>query len=414
MPNQTHISFYPFKFSAIWRYSKSQPLAFWAICSYLFIEFTRPQSIYPAIDILPWAQIFLVLSVVGGLVDKHSTLIKSRANGYIVLFLLSVSLSTLAAIYPEQARANYHTFFIWVIVYFLITSIINSRERFYIFFLVFFLSSVKIAFGVTKIWASRGFSFTAWGLKGPPGFFEDSGELSVLMLLLFPIAYYFWEVSKSQCSKLERYICMLCWISPVIVILGASSRGAQVALAVQLCFIFRRHIWSLKKIIVISVMFVSFWSLMPEEQKVRLYESGGDKSSTQRLLYWSHGWEMIKEHPLSGVGFFNFSKYYEDHHREDMLYAVAQLPHNVFIQVGTDTGFPGLFLYVLIIIYCLRESHKISASQNALEMDKVFARGLGIGLVGFIVAGQFVSIAYYPFLWIILPMIASLANITRQ
>ena len=123
---------------------------------------------------------------------------------------------------------------------------------------------------------------------------------------------------------------------------------------------------------------------------------------------------MIKEHPLSGVGFFNFSKYYEDHHREDMLYTVAQLPHNVFIQVGTDTGFPGLFLYVLIIIYCLRESHKISASQNALEMDKVFARGLGIGLVGFIVAGQFVSIAYYPFLWIILPMIASLANITRQ
>ena len=43
----------------IWKFVLKQRLSFWMISFYLFMEYVRPQQIYPEIDILPWAQIFI-------------------------------------------------------------------------------------------------------------------------------------------------------------------------------------------------------------------------------------------------------------------------------------------------------------------------------------------------------------------
>jgi O-antigen ligase len=89
----------------------------------------------------------------------------------------------------------------------------------------------------------------------------------------------------------------------------------------------------------VLILIVGLVYLLPEEQKERFRATGDDKTSQQRLLYWENGWEMMRDHPLDGVGFFNFVPYFERYYSEDMLYKKAELPHNIFIQVGTDAGF---------------------------------------------------------------------------
>ena len=160
-------------------------------------------------------------------------------------------------------------------------------------------------------------------------------------------------------------------------------------------------------------------ALLPDEQKARFTEAGNDRTSQQRLLYWRHGVEMVSEHPWLGVGYFNFSKYYETHYAEDMLYEHAQLPHNIFVQVGTDSGVLGLGVYLLIIYSGFRNARTIRELCRAREESwaRLFERmalGLATAAWGFIVAGQFVSVAYYPFLWINLAMTVALRNITEQ
>lgn len=402
--------FYIFKIGAMWRYFKKEHFSFWMICGYLFCEFVRPQSIFPVIDFLPWAQLCLLGSIVGVFMDPSVKRVSSPANIQICLFALWIIFAVLTAEYVEIARNNFIYFFSWVVIYFLIINIVNTKERFYIFVMIFLVASAKIAVGTAKTWAFRGFSFTSWGLMGPSGYFQNSGELAVLMLMLFPLAFYMYQSFKSRAQLWEKLVLMMFWVCPVLTILGASSRGAQVALVAQLLLMFRSSLFRIKPLVGIVVFCVALFYLLPQEQKDRFSDAGDDQTSQQRLLYWEHGWDMMLENPIFGVGFFNFARYYEQHYPYDMLYPTAQLPHNIFVQVGTDAGFIALFIFFLLINYCFVMTYKIVKSSDN-DLVRGVSAGLGMGVLGFVIAGQFVTVTYYPFIWIHLAFITAMANI---
>ncbi|WP_331344892.1 O-antigen ligase family protein [Cellvibrio sp. UBA7661] len=412
MSNETVESFYAFKVGAMWRYFKKQHFSFWMICGYLFFEFVKPQALVPAIDILPWAQLLLIGAMVGAIVDPTVKWVSSAVNIFIVIFLVTILISVATAIYPEFAHKNFMLFFGWFVIYFLVINIVNTPERFYLFLLIYILAAGKIALGTSKSWAFRGFSFTSWGLMGPKGYFQNSGELAILMLMLFPLAFYIYQALKERMALWERMLLALFWICPILTVLGASSRGAQVALFMQLVFMFRKSLFRVKPLIGVIVLSTSLYYLLPQEQKDRFSSAGDDKTSEQRLLYWEHGWEMMKDYPFTGVGFYNFIPYYEAHFSYDMLYPTAQLPHNIFIQVGTDAGFIATTLFLLIICYCLVMTYKLTRIKNIEPFTKAVAAGLGMGVAGYVIAGQFVTVAYYPFLWVHLAFIVCLTKIT--
>lgn len=407
--------FYFFKIGPLWHNFKSQHFSFWMICFYLIFEFVRPQSIFPAIDVLPWAQLFLAGALLGSFIDPSVKHVKSAANIYVTLFSILIIISIYTAFYPEVSKKYFMFFFGWVVIYFLVTRIVNTKERLYIFLLIYIFAAGKIALGTTRVWAFRGFSFTSWGLTGPQGFFQNSGELSILMLMLFPLAFYLYQHLKDRVSKLERWLLMAFWICPILTVLGASSRGAQLALFIQMIVMFRKSVFRIKPLIGIIVLAVGLIYLLPEEQKERFSESGGDKTSQQRILYWENGWEMIKNYPLTGVGYFNFIPYFNKHYPEDSLYGKgAELPHNIFIQVGTDAGIPALLFFALIIYYCLSVSYRMVKSLSPLDITRSIAAGLGIGVFGYVLAGQFVTVAYYPFLWVHLAFLVCLKEVTKS
>ena len=406
--------FHIFKIKNMWSYFKGQHFSFWMICCYLFFEFVRPQSLLPAIDFLPWAQLFILGSLIGVFTDPTVKHVRSPANIYIVIFSILIIISVFTAYNPELGKKKFMDFFGWVIIYFLITRIVNTKERFYIFLLIFLFAAGKIAIGTAKTWAFRGFGFTSWGLMGPAGFFQNSGELSILMVMLFPLAFYLYQHFKSSAVLWERLVLLALWVCPVLTVLGASSRGSQLALAVIMAIMFRKSMFKIKPLIGVAVLVFGLIHLLPDEQKERFSSSGDDKTSQQRLLYWENGWEMMKDHPLDGVGFFNFIPYYNRHYPGDALFGGAELPHNIFIQVGTDAGFPALFFFVAIILYCLTSSYKIVKNSPPQNVFKPIAAGLGMGVFGFVIAGQFVTVSYYPFLWIHLAFIVCLLSVTRN
>ncbi|MES2822432.1 MAG: O-antigen ligase family protein [Pseudomonadota bacterium] len=409
----TFEDFYAFKLGPMWSYFKRQHFSFWMICCYLFFEFVRPQALIPAINFIPWAQLFLIGSLAGAILDPSVKWVSNIANKFIILFLITICISILTAQYPEIAKKHFMDFFGWFVIYFLIINIINTKERFYIFIILFLFAAGKIAFGTSRSWVFRGFSFTTWGLMGPKGYFQNSGELAILMLMLFPLAYYLYQGLKNDIKVWEKWVLMLFWICPILTILGASSRGAQIALVFELIIMFRKALVKPKLLIGIIILSMSLFYLLPAEQKERFSKTGDDKTSQQRILYWSHGWDMMKEHPWSGVGLFNFIPYYQDNFPSDMLYEHAELPHNIFIQVGTDAGFIALFIFGIINLYCLITPLRLIANNKNDVYIKAVAAGLGCGVFGFLIAGQFVTVGYYPFLWIHLAFIVALSNISK-
>ncbi|WP_062059832.1 O-antigen ligase family protein [Cellvibrio sp. OA-2007] len=412
MSNETVENFYAFKVGAMWRYFKKQHFSFWMICGYLFFEFVKPQALFPQIDFLPWAQLLLMGAMVGAFIDPTVKWVSSASNVLIVLFFITILISILCAIYTDVAQQHFTLFFSWFVIYFLIINIVNTPQRLYLFLLIYLLAAGKIALGTSKSWAFRGFSFTSWGLMGPKGYFQNSGELAILMLMLFPLAFYMYQYLKDKVLWWEKALLIAFWVCPILTILGASSRGAQVALVVQLAVMFRKSLFRIKPLIGIMVLCTSLYYLLPQEQKDRFSSAGDDKTSEQRLLYWKHGWEMMKDYPITGVGYFNFIPYYEAHFSYDMLYPRAQLPHNIFIQVGTDAGFIALIFFIMIIGYCFTAIWRFLALKTESLFNNI-AVGLAIGVLGFLVAGQFVTVSYYPFLWVHLAFIVCLTKINK-
>lgn len=414
MKDESLERFYAFKVGAMWRYFKAQHFSFWMICGYLFFEFVKPQALFPIIDFVPWAQILLIGALLGALMDPTVKWVSSAANIYIILFLVTIVISVATAIYPSFSYENFMLSLGWFVIYFLIINIVNTPERLYLFLIIYMLAAGKIALGTSKSWAMRGFSFTGWGLMGPKGYFQNSGELAILMLMLFPLAFYMYQYIKDRVLWWEKGLLIAFWVCPIMTILGSSSRGAQLALFVLMVVMFKKSLFRLKPLMGIIILSIFLYLLLPEEQKNRFNEAGGDRTSEQRLLYWKHGWDMMKEYPLTGVGYFNFIPYYEDHFSYDMLYPAAQLPHNIFIQVGTDAGFLALLLFLMLIFYCFHMAYSLVRSRQSTAYEKAIAAGLGYGVLGFLVAGQFVTVTYYPFFWVHLGFLVCLKSINAQ
>ena len=121
---------------------------------------------------------------------------------------------------------------------------------------------------------------------------------------------------------------------------------------------------------------------------------------------------MIQDHPVLGVGYYNFAAYFDDYYSADIS-GKSELPHNIFIQVGTDAGFTGLFVYLSMIFCCFRMSRDIRARLSGDQGHWLYGLSYGYdaALVGFLIAGQFVTIGYYPFFWVHLAFVAATRSI---
>jgi O-antigen ligase len=238
------------------------------------------------------------------------------------------------------------------------------------------------------------------------------------MNVFFGVSYYFYQSVKQHVQGIKLWIVRLCPITAAMTVMAASSRGAQLALVVQAYFVFLHGKISFKSIVSIVVVLGVMYYALPEEQLQRFESAGEDNTSKQRLLYWEHGWEMMVDHPFLGVGYYNFRSYYNKHYSDDLYYESAELPHNIFVQVGADLGFVGLFVYLVLIWYGFRIPVRIRS--RLIEKGKVddwripISKGLAVGFLGFIIAGQFVSVVYYPYMWIHLAMCAALLNSTHE
>ena len=398
----------------LWRAFWAQHFSFWMICGYLFFEYVRPQSIYSSLSFLPWTQLCVLGALVGCFTDRSIKWVSNPVNKWMFVFCFFIIASIFFAVYPEISRPRFMDYFSWFIIYFLIINIVNNPQRYFIFLLIFLLATFKISFSMARIWAMRGFSFTRWGLQGPPGFFENSGELAIQMLMFLPISYVFFLTVRASLPKVGKFAILSMPITAAMTIIGASSRGSQIGLVFQAYLLFLKGRLSFKSIVITVLLAVTAYSILPPEQKQRFANTGQDNTSVQRKLYWKHGVEMILEHPWLGVGLFNFPPYYEANFPDDLLVSHAELPHNIFVQVGTDVGIVGLLAYLALLYHGFRSAAQIrkkSIESGAPEFFLHMSKGLNVALWGFIIAGQFVTVTYYPFMWINLAMTVSLLNV---
>ena len=88
---------YSIKVKEIWAYIKTQDILFWLVNIYLFFEYVRPQTIYPVIDVLPFAQIVLLTNLMLLLFRKKYSISEPYGQFLIGAFFFIMILSMMTA-----------------------------------------------------------------------------------------------------------------------------------------------------------------------------------------------------------------------------------------------------------------------------------------------------------------------------
>jgi putative inorganic carbon (hco3(-)) transporter len=403
---------------ALWSQFRQEHFAFWMLCFFLMLQYFDPAGIYRQLDVLPLDKIVLGLTVLTWPLDPRRRWVRDPTNVWMTLFLVVIIVASALATYPPISWSHWFDFLDWYVIYFLIINMVSTPERYFIFMSIFLLANFKLSFFGARTWIGRGFGFSGWGIAGPLGYFNNSSDFSSEMLMFAPIAFELALFIKPFARRVTYWFVMLGAITGAMSVLGASSRGSQVGLAFQAGWIAIQRKLRVSVLLGVVLLAGVGYVLLPAAEKARFANIGKDSTSVQRLDYWKAGLKMIETHPVLGVGYFNFAPMYAAHDRAHLWHGKAQLPHNIFIQVGTDAGLVGLGIFMMLIYRNLKVARNIRrecAKDPELPAFALsVARGLTITTWGFVIAGQFNTVAYYPFLWINLALTVSLANIVKR
>ncbi len=383
---------------------KGQDLIFYLGLAFIVLYYLRPQVIIPGLNIVPWLQITIL---VGFLAMAGNNRLKFTGTHFLVfLFATLAWLSAMNSLYPEISSRDITTPFIFALEVLFLSNCVKNIKQLQLLLIVFFLCIFKMSFFGARVWTTRGFGFTGWGIQGPTGFFQNSGEFSLLMaicaVMSIPLILY-------MKSKTKFY-----WLLPVtavMTVMGASSRGGQLALVVGLVYLLvsYRKI-SIKNLVYVAVFVSVAWAILPEGQKARFDTAGSDQTSTRRLDYWEAGIDMAKENPLLGVGFRAFPEHYSKYYNvRDGTYLSnkKEVAHNSMIEVVSTLGIPALILYLWFHFSVfsgrsLLKKHKDPGPE--LEFLESFRVSLNGAILTYLVGAFFMSITFYPYIYFLLAL----------
>ena len=403
---------YALKINEIIKVVKTEGFSFICICIYLFFEYVRPQSIYPSIDMLPWVSAVLLLSIVSLLTSNDFNKSPNILNKLIVLYAFIVLLSSTSSEYRELSFSRWRTFFDWFLIYFLIIYIVKNEKRFFVFLLSFLLYSFKMSQHGFLSWARRGFAFSDWGVTGAPGWFHNSGEVGIQMCIFVPLAVSFIIAIYKYLSKTWLIFFFLMPFTGICTAIASSSRGALVGLT----FTGIRPLMLRPQLFIRGAVFLVIVGLVvinaiPEEFEQRFKSIGSDRTSLHRLERWNDGIDAMNKFPILGIGFEVWPEYYQKYYiLEDQG---TPLVHNIFIQCGSELGYSGLIIFILMIIGCFRNTKKVRllCKENSDPFLYIISYGFDAALLGFIGSGFFVTVLYYPYFWIHCAMVTCLHTV---
>ena len=118
-------------------------------------------------------------------------------------------------------------------------------------------------------------------------------------------------------------------------------------------------------------------------------EEIGEYTGAERVYYWRIAYEIMRDHPLTGVGWGNFIKEFE--RRENLTEGVVA--HSTWFQVGSESGMLSLSFYVLMIVSALGGLFAtwFKARRMGDVWGEMHSRAVIAGLVAFCVGATFLS-----------------------
>jgi probable O-glycosylation ligase (exosortase A-associated) len=335
----------------------------------------------------------------------------------VVLLAAYFTFTTLFAWAPDAAWPQWRKVMKILLMTFVATMFIYGQQRIRALLLVLALS--------VGFYGLKSILFlinTAGGgqVEGPPGsFLEGNTFIGLAFCMVLPLLVMLAREERQAWLRRFLYATAACTFVATIF---TYSRGAYIGLAAVtvLTFLhFQRR--TLAALILIPAILLAP-GVLPDRvfQRAELItEYEQESSANQRLQAWTVAARLSLDYPVTGAGFeFEYSpdnerwmKYGD--RKYDWALSRSSSAHSIFFQVLGQHGIIAFLLYLALLIGTLLSFHrtKLAARKRPdLGWLVTYATGLQLGFGGYLVAGAFLSSAYFDLAWIFIALSAVLAR----
>ena len=360
----------------------------------LFIEYIRPELYFPLFGaskigtILPLG--LLVLTVMGTSRTNHAGIWSSGNTKWLAFFIFLIIVSLLTADVTLYAYRRFTQdlgyFFLFYIIAFY-TDSWNKLNGVLLTLVIIHLLLIMLNPDIILNPEIRNY-MTA----GP--FLGDGNDFALSLCVTFPMCLFLMLTADTKTKKI-LFMVMLAVL--LLSIIGTQSRGATLGLACILGYLWwegRNKFVGIIALIVLGIVILMF---APPEYFSRMetlsnYEEEG--SAQGRIQAWTHATEMALDNPILGVGAGHFPA----------LHGLTA--HSMYFLVFAELGFPGIiYLVSFLLLNIFRNKGHIKSIGHEPDKKQKQYRLLFIclnaSMIGFSVSGAFLSVLYYPHVFVL-------------
>ncbi|MES9969195.1 MAG: putative O-glycosylation ligase, exosortase A system-associated [Candidatus Thiodiazotropha sp.] len=377
----------------------------------LFMDYVRPDTYLPLIGVIKLNSIIPIIVTIGAIFYQSAndnTKIFTHTNTKLFLFFLFLLLiSVLTADVTEYSYKTFKLVLGFLFWYYIIIKIVTDVSKVKGVFTVFVISHVLLVILNPEVVTNPAVRSYISG----NAFLGDGNDFSLSVSLTVPMCLFLIQDSK---KFMHRALYILALLILLFAIIGTQSRGASLALIGMFAYLWwmgRQKIMGIFLIAGVLIAVVAFAPPVYFERMntIRNYEEEG--SAMGRIIAWKTAVRMAAAHPFLGVGTGHFPVKLGTDFRPPE-YAGQNLPwltaHSSYFLVLGELGLPGIIVFLSLLIGSYRRNNKFiksirkepDDSEDSEIYRKLFLM-LNSSLVAFAIGGAFLSVAYYPHIYVL-------------
>lgn len=319
-----------------------------------------------------------------------------------VVLLAYYLATTFFAWAPDQAWPQLEKVAKIVLITVVSTMFIYGRERIRALLMVAALSlgfyGVKGALFVLRTGGSE-------RVEGPDGsFITGNTFLGLAMIMVIPLLV---VLAREERRPWLRNLLYVTAAATVLATIFTYSRGAFLGLGAVTAALFLHF----KRKVLATLILVPAILLASEVLPEKLFQRGEtiaefeqDATANQRLQSWTVAIGIARDYPLTGAGFeFEYAPddtrwlaYGSEKYASFISHSSAA--HSIYFQVLGQHGIVAFVLFLAMLIgaqLSLQRAKKLARRHPDAEWIASYAAGVQMGLFGYMVAGAFLSSAYF-------------------
>lgn len=384
---------------------------YWWLLLVIFFEYVRPGAFFPPIEaakintLIPLA--LLVATIFAPGLRPFKVIFADRYARWLVVYLGLIALSIPFAVVTFYSFDVFKLVLAHFSLFVLIARIATSEQRLRGILAVLMVSHLVILLKNPAVVLNP--TVRSYVI-GPP-FMGDGNDFALSLCILLPMTI---ELARAARARLVAGIAWGGFVMTILAIMGTQSRGAALGACAVFGFLWLYSRQKAVTLVGISavvgiVALVGSDTYFNRMKTIKDYDSEG--SAQARVMAWKAGVRMALANPVLGVGAGHFpmavAGKYAPKDGDSRRWMTA---HSMYFLVLGELGFPGLITLLALVFggihatlgvrkFVLR-SAKDPPSDQVLQTSRLLGLLAASG-VGLAVAGAFLSVAYYPHIFVL-------------